>query len=160
MGLVLRQIDKRDNHTLAKIIREVFDEHDAPKYGTVYSDPTTDDLFDLFQTPKSILWVAVMDNKIVGCCGLYPTKGLNNECAELVKFYLSKKARGKGIGKKLMQKCIDSAKEFGFTQLYLESLPQFANAVNMYEKSGFVRLKNPLGDSKHNACSIWMLKDL
>jgi putative acetyltransferase len=160
MILVLRQIDKPDNLLLAKIIREAFDEHDAPKYGTVYSDPTTDNLFDLFQTPKSILWVAVLDSQIIGCCGLYPTKGLNNDCTELVKFYLSKEARGKGIGKKLMHKCIDSAKEFGFTQLYLESLPQFANAINMYEKSGFIRLKNPLGDSKHKTCSIWMLKDL
>jgi putative acetyltransferase len=48
----------------------------------------------------------------------------------------------------------------GYTQLYLESLPQFANAVKLYEKEGFRRLDNPLGDFIHSSCSIWMLKDL
>jgi putative acetyltransferase len=158
--VVLRKIEERDNILLAKIIRQVFDEHDAPKCGTVYSDPTTNNLFNLFQVPSSVLWVAHLDNQIIGCCGIYPTVGLSNDCAELVKFYLLKEARGKGIGKKLMQKCIDSAKEFGFRQLYLESMPQFANAVNMYEKEGFMRLNHPLGDSKHTSCSIWMIKDL
>jgi putative acetyltransferase len=159
MELIFRQIEENDNLTLAKIIRKVFNEHDAPKSGTVYSDPTTDNLFDLFLKPKSILWVAELDNQIIGCCGVYPTSGLKNDCAELVKFYLSKDARGKGIGKKLMHKCIDSAIKLGFTKLYLESLPQFSNAINLYEKEGFQRLNKPLVDSKHKTCSIWMLKD-
>jgi len=160
MGLIIRQIHEKDNLTLAKIIREAFEELDAPKYGTVYSDPTTDNLFELFKVPKSILWVAELDNQIIGCCGVYPTKGLHKNCTELVKFYLSKDARGKGIGKELLHKSILSAKEFGFSQVYLESLPHFSKAIKMYEKEGFIKLDNPLGDSKHQTCNIWMLKDL
>jgi putative acetyltransferase len=101
-----------------------------------------------------------MDNSTLGCCGVYPTKGLPIDCAELVKFYLSKDARGKGVGKELMQKCIQSAKEFEYTRLYLESLPHFSRAVRMYEKQGFVRLDQPLGKSEHTACNIWMIKEL
>lgn len=160
MGLVIRQVKKNDNLTLAKIIRDAFIEHDAPRTGTVFSDPTTDSLYELFQTPKSILLVAELDNEIVGCCGIYPTRGLNENCVELVKFYLSKEARGKGIGRELMQKCIQYAREFEFTQLYLESLPQFSKAVRIYEKDGFVKLNKPLGYSEHKSCNIWMLKDL
>jgi putative acetyltransferase len=160
MELLIRQIKKKDNLALAMIIRDAFIEHNAPQFGTVYSDPTTDNLYDLFQTPKSILWVAELNHEIVGCCGVYPTKGLNEDCAELVKFYLSKEARGKGIGKELMQKCIRTAREFEYTQLYLESLPQFSKAVNMYEKEGFIRLIKPLLNSEHKTCNIWMLKDL
>ena len=160
MKIIIRQIQEKDNLPLAKIIREVFIEHDAPQKGTVYSDPTTDNLYDLFQTPKSILWVAEINNEIIGCCGVYPTKGLNENCVELVKFYLSKDARGKGIGKELMQKCIHSAREFEYTQLYLESLPQFSKAISMYEKQGFVRLNQSLGNSGHKTCNIWMLKEL
>jgi putative acetyltransferase len=48
----------------------------------------------------------------------------------------------------------------GYKQLYLESLPHFAKAIDIYEKEGFVRLSKPLGDSKHKTCSIWMLKEL
>jgi putative acetyltransferase len=157
---IIRQVRKADNSALAKVIREVFLEHDAPRIGTVYSDPTTDNLFELFRTPKSILWVAESNSIILGCCGIYPTEGLAEDYAELVKFYLSQKARGKGTGKKLMERCVSSAKEFGYKKLYLESLSQFSKAVSIYEKQGFRKLSQPLGNSRHSTCNIWMTKEL
>jgi putative acetyltransferase len=160
MNAKIRPVEEKDNASLASMIRKAFEEHDAPRKGTVYSDPTTDDLYGLFQVPGSVLWVAEVNGSAVGCCGVYPTKGLPAFCVELVKFYLSKDARGKGIGKELMERCVQSAKEFEYTQLYLESLPQFSRAVRLYEKQGFVRLDQPLGKSEHTACNIWMIKDL
>ena len=138
----------------------MFDEYDAPKQCTVYSDPATDDLYTLFQHPQSVLWVAVLNKKILGCCGIYATEGLPYACAELAKFYLLKDARGKGIGKQLMQTCIQSAIEMGYKKLYIESLPQFSKAVSMYEKYGFIKLSKALGNSGHTSCNIWMLKEL
>ncbi|GHS93556.1 N-acetyltransferase [Bacteroidia bacterium] len=158
--MIFRKIEKYDNLPLANVIRTVFEEHEAPQKGTVYSDPTTDDLYRLFGAEKSVLWVAVVEQEIVGCCGIYPTDGLPENCAELVKFYLSVHARGKGIGKTLMEKSIESAKEFGYKRLYLESLSQFSNAVRIYEKQGFVRIDKPLGKSGHITCNIWMIKEL
>ncbi len=160
MAIKIRQIEKSDNSALAKMIRAVFEEHDAPQNGTVYSDPTTDNLYTLFQTPGSILWVAEVKGVIAGCCGIYPSEGLDSNCTELVKFYVSKDARGKGIGKELMEKSEESARAFGFRQLYLESLPHFEKAVRIYEKQGFVKLNHPLGSSIHTTCDIWMLKEL
>ena len=160
MDITIRKIEAKDNIPLAKMIREVFDEHNAPRTGTVYSDPTTDNLYELFKAPKSILWVAEVDNEVLGCCGVYPTQGLDDGYAELVKYYLSGKARGLGIGRELMQRSIESAKEFGYQHLYLESFPQFAKAVGIYEKQGFVRIDHPLGSSGHTSCNIWMVKDL
>ena len=160
MKFIIRPVEEKDNLQIAGIIREVFREHDAPQEGTVYSDPTTDNLYELFLKPKSMLWVAVNNNKAIGCCGIYPSEGLPADCAELVKYYLSVDARGKGIGKELLQKCICSAKELGYKQLYLESLPHFAKAIEIYEKEGFIKLNKPLGNSKHTTCSIWMLKEL
>jgi len=156
----IRQVKESDNPYLSKMIRKVFEEHNAPKDGTVYSDPTTDYLYESFQIERSVLWVAENNNKILGCCGVYPTNGLPKQCAELVKFYLPKESRGKGIGKILMEKSIDWAEKFGYSELYIESLPQFSKAVNMYEKQGFIQLKNPLGASGHTSCNIWMLKSL
>ncbi len=156
----IRPVKEADNPYLAKMIRKVFEEHDAPKKGTVYSDPTTDSLYESFRIEKSVLWVAEENGQILGCCGIYPTTGLPQQCVELVKFYLPKESRGKGIGKILMEKSIDSAKEFGYLELYIESLPQFSKAVDMYRKQGFIQLKNPLGASGHTSCNIWMLKSL
>lgn len=158
--MILRKIVPTDNIALAKLIRNVFEEYQAPKTGTVYADSTTDHLYELFQRQDSILWVATSADQIMGCCGIYPTEGLPEHCTELVKFYLSPQSRGLGIGKSLMEASINSAKELGYTQIYLESLPAFSNAVNMYKKQGFVTLSQPLGNSGHSNCDIWMLKHL
>ena len=158
--LRIRVAEPEDNLPLAKMIREVFTEHDAPRIGTVFSDPTTDYLYELFKAGKSILWVSETDKEILGCCGIYPTKGLDNDTAELVKFYLPASSRGKGIGKELMQKSILSAREFGYKKLYIESLPQFSKAVSMYVKQGFKKIGEPMGNSGHTSCDIWMMKEL
>lgn len=133
----IRTVKPSDNEILAQLIRAVFDEHRAPQKGTVYSDPTTDELYQLFQTEKSILWVAELENQILGCCGIYPTKGLPENCTELVKYYLASNARGKGVGRELMEKSISSAREMGYSQIYIESLSAFSVAGDIYEKQGF-----------------------
>lgn len=156
----LRKIQAADNAILAAIIRSAFDDYDAPKTGTVYSDPTTNDLYTLFQTERSVLWVAEVNGSVAGCCGVYPTPGLPPDYAELVKFYLSKAARGLGVGRALMEQCTQSAINLGYTHLYLESLPQFSNAVSIYQKQGYQLLDHPLGESGHTSCDIWMVKEL
>lgn len=158
--LIIRKVKRSDNKHLSTLIKAVFDEYDAPKVGTVYSDPTTDDLYELFKKPKSVLWVVEEGSEIVGCCGIYPTDGLPNDCAELVKFYLMPKARGRKIGTRLMEQNIQSAIELGYSQLYIESLSQFDNAVKMYQKLGFKNLTKPLGETVHTSCNIWMIKKL
>ena len=106
--ITLRPILPSDNEILSRIIKGVFIEHpDAPREGTVYSDPTTDHLFELFQADQSALWVAEIENEIVGCCGIFPTAGLPDGCVELVKFYLHASARGKGVGRALMKKALN-----------------------------------------------------
>jgi putative acetyltransferase len=159
-NLVIRKVKHEDNATLAKIIRAVFDEHAAPQKNTVYSDPTTDDLYNLSQQTGAVLWVADLDGETLGCCGIFHTNGLEEDVAELAKFYLPEKIRGKGIGKQLMLQCFLSAKEMGYRKLYIESLPQFSKAVSMYEKYGFKKIDKPLGSSGHTSCNIWMIKDI
>ena len=161
MKITIRPIQTTDNAILAKIIRSCFHDYEVKcTAGTVYQDPTTDDLFSLFQTPKYQLWVAELENKIVGCCGIFPTENLPENCTELVKFYISENGRGKGIGRLLLEKTIESAKELGYSQIYLESIPEFSTAVSIYEKQGFKFLEKPLGNSGHDGCNLWMLKEM
>lgn len=156
----IRQVKQSDNPHLSKMIREVFDEYDAPKKGTVYSDPALDYLYESFQIEKSVLWVAEDQHKVIGCCGIFPTDGLPEHCVELVKFYLPKESRGKGIGKILMERSVDWAGKFGYSEIYIESLPEFSKAIDMYQKQGFIQLKSPMGVSGHTSCNVWMLKSL
>lgn len=160
MSVQIRSLEQRDNPVIAELIRTVFREFKIDKPGTVYTDPTTDDLFSLFRTPRSAYWIAEEHGIILGGCGIFPTPGLPRGCAELVKFYVAADQRGKGTGNALMQKSIESAKEFGYRQLYLESFPELSKAVSMYERNGFTALSHPLGNSGHFACTLWMAKDL
>lgn len=155
-----RLVEKKDNAALATIIRNVFEEFDAERQDTVYDDPTTDNLYELCQHDRAELWVAEYKGKVLGSCGIYPTEGLPADCAELVKYYLSSEARGKGIGARLLQLSIDSAKRMGYTQIYLESFPQFEKAVSIYERLGFKVLEKPMGNSGHKACTLWMIKSI
>jgi len=156
----IRPIEPADNEALAKVIRTALAEFGANKPGTVYFDPTTDALFELFRTPKSFYYVALVDGKVVGGCGIFPTDNLPDGTCELVKLYLAKEARGTGLGKQLMEISLSWAKENGYTQVYLESMPELAKAVSIYEKVGFKALDHPLGNSGHCGCDIWMLKKL
>lgn len=161
MQITIRPIQPEDNKILAETIRSCFHDFEVKnKNGTVYTDPTTDDLYALFKTPKSVLWVAEADDEIVGCCGIFPTENLPDGCTELVKFYIGKKGRGKGIGRLLLEKTIASAKDLGYSQIYLESIPEFSTAVSIYEKQGFEYLDAPLGNTGHDGCNLWMLKQM
>jgi putative acetyltransferase len=159
-GISYRNIEERDNKELAGLIRIVFREFKIDRPGTVYYDPATDILFELFKKPGSVYWIAEEKGIMAGGCGIYPTPGLPEGCAELVKFYLLPSWRGKGIGRMLMEKCINSARKLGYNQLYLESLPELEKAVSMYIKAGFRHIPHALGNSGHFGCNIWMVKDL
>lgn len=156
----IRSIEKKDNERIAFIIRSVLAEFKANRPGTVYYDPTTDDLSKLFQAKRSAYFIAEIDGEVVGGSGIFPTPNLPDACCELVKLYLLPHARGKGIAKVLIQKCFDAAKQNGYHSMYLETMPELSTAVGLYQQLGFNYLKGPIGNSGHFGCAIWMLKDL
>lgn len=159
-NITIRLIETKDNEALARIIRNALAEFGANKPGTVYFDDSTDNLYELFETEQGIYHVALMDDKVVGGAGIFKTAGLEQDTCELVKMYLSPQARGKGLGKLLIQRCIDAARKAGYKKVYLETMPELIVAVPMYEKFGFTYLKSPLGNSGHSGCNIWMIKIL
>jgi Acetyltransferases, including N-acetylases of ribosomal proteins len=158
--IILRKIKKEDNAALANIIRQTLAEFGANKKGTVYFDPTTDELYDLFKLEKSVYFVAEKEGEIIGGGGIYPTQGLPADTCELVKMYLLPMARGKGLGKEIIEKNLRFAKEAGFKKVYLESMPELKKALKVYEKAGFKYLEGPLGESGHFGCDLWMIKEL
>ena len=158
--VTIRDLQKEDNPALAKVVKDTLAEFGANHPNTVYYDPTTDTLFEVFQTPRSKYFLAELNNKIVGGGGIYPTDGLPPDTCELVKMYLLPEARGLGLGRTLIEKCIEEAAENGFKKIYLETMPELKQALSVYEKFGFEYLKGPMGNSGHTGCSLWMLKDL
>lgn len=160
-SILIRPIQSDDNIALAQIIRKALEEFGANHPGTVYFDDSTDHLFELFNaTPQSQYLVAEKDGKIMGGAGIFPTEGLPKHTCELVKMYLLPEARGKGLGKQMINLCMELAKEKGFEQMYLETMPELKKAIDIYEKFGFTFLNAPMGNSGHTGCDICMIKVL
>jgi putative acetyltransferase len=157
---VVRPLRKEDNPFIAAIIREVLAEFKANKPGTVYYDPTTDDLFTLFSKSNAEYHILEVNGKVVGGAGVYPTENLPDGCCELVKLYILKEARGAGYGKLMIEQCFKSAKKFDYKQMYLETMPELKMAMGLYERCGFKYLNGPMGSSGHFGCDLWMLKAL
>ncbi len=160
MQTVLRPIRPSDDVQLAKLIKSVLAEFKANKPGTAYFDESTNHLSVLFENPKSAYWVCEAEGKIIGAGGIYPTEGLPEGVCELVKLYLYPEGRGKGLGKLLMQKCFEQARQLGYQQIYLETMPELNQAVNLYHALGFKSLDKAMGNSGHFGCNIWMVKDV
>jgi putative acetyltransferase len=156
--IIVRTIEEKDNAAIADVIRKTLVEFGANHPGTVYYDSATDALFELFdQTPRSIYFIAEKDGEIVGGGGIFPSQGLADDTCELVKMYLLPQVRGIGLGKRIIQQCIQFAKESGYKNIYLETMPELKQALKTYEKFGFEYINQPMGNTGHTGCSLWML---
>jgi len=159
-NLFLRNIQYGDNLALARVIRKTMEEFKVNKPGTVYYESTTDHLFELFQsTAGSEYFVVELNGEVAGGAGIFPTDQLSPGVCELVKMYIQPAARGMGIGKELIRRCLQSARELNYHGVYVESMFELKQAVRLYEHFGFQYLNEQMGNSQH-LTDIWMMKKL
>jgi putative acetyltransferase len=121
--IVIREIQSNDNQQIAEVIREVFVVDDYPKTGTAFADKQLDFMFETYDKARAIYFVIENDGKIIGGAGISQLKNSQENICELQKMYFLNEARGKGLGFKIIQMCLEKAKEFGFEKCYLETLP-------------------------------------
>ena len=158
--MIIREIQPNDNPDIAKVIRQVFIDNNLPKIGTAFADIYLDTLFEVYNTPKSIYFIVENENQVIGGCGIAQLENSKENICELQKMYFLPKARGIGMGFKMMELCLQKANEFGFESVYLETLPEMLDAQKLYKKVGFEYLSEPKGNTGHCTCPIWMLKKL
>ena len=82
--------------------------------------------------------VAVADGKIVGSAGVSAVRS-RRKLAHRARFGISvlRDYWGLGIGRVLMESCIDCARRAGYTQLELEVVADNERAVSLYRRAGF-----------------------
>lgn len=79
------------------------------------------------------------------CVGVVAVKKLNPREYEFCKLVVDEKVRGQGLGKKLVQQCIDFVIEAKGKALYLQSFHKLNVAVKMYKNMGFNDCDAPKG---------------
>ena len=158
--MLIRPINESDNKHIAVILRQVLIEMDIPRKGSAFEDPEIDKMYESYQSNRSIYFVVEENNKILGGAGINPLRDGDLDICELQKMYFHKSIRGRGIGDKIIELCLNFAVESNFKKCYIETMPNMVNAQKLYLRKGFYYINNPLGNTGHTACPIWMLKNL
>ena len=106
--------------------------------------------------PGGHIFVAETDaGEAVGCVGL---KAMAGGAFEVIKMTVAEAARGTGLGRDLMQACIERAKAFGAPRLYLETNSGLGPALGLYRAMGFADL--PRQETPYARCDVWMALEL
>lgn len=158
--MIIREVQQKDNESIAKVIRDIFHELDAPKVGTAYADPILDTLYEVYQAPRSVYYVLEKEGKVVGGCGIAPLENGDDSVCELQKMYFAPEIRGAGYAEKIIGRCLEFAKTQGFEICYLETLSFMTTAQKLYKRIGFENIDGPMGNTGHNSCEVWMTKKL
>jgi putative acetyltransferase len=82
--------------------------------------------------------------------GLPPSEGLG-EVRDLV---LEEKYRGRGLGSRLLKRCVEEAKALGYKRLYLETTPQMENAQKLFIRFGFRAVTQAQSDLKQDTAKV------
>lgn len=156
----IRKITESDNPSVARIIRDVMTEYGATGEGYSIQDPEVDDMFHAYPENDSMFYVITRNKQVLGCGGIGPLSGGDPATCELRKMYFLQELRGTGMGTRLLNQCLDSARQLGYQTCYLETLESMVHARHLYCKNGFQALKAPLGQTGHSKCNAWMAMSL
>lgn len=91
----------------------------------------------------------------VGCFAMMPCDNPKYDW-ELVKYAVDPSAQGHGVGHRLMEACLERARQMGIYTLFLESNKKCEAAVHLYEKYGFKHLK--VENSPFARCDVQMVR--
>ena len=149
---VIRPIEPRDDAAVAAIIRAVMTRFGASGPGFAIHDPEVAAMSAAYARPRAAYFVVEKDGAVVGGGGVAPRDGGDADTCELRKMYFLPEARGLGLGRAVLERCLDSARAFGYRRCYLETLTGMDAAQALYAKMGFERVSGPRGCTGHTGC--------
>lgn len=107
---------------------------------------------DFYYNNSYNFWYAIdNDGIVIGSIGL---KKIDDHHAEIKKFFIDQRYRGKGVAQKLMATLIKAASKHHFDDLYLGTVDTLNAAQSFYQKYGFSKITKqqlPLG---FNLCPV------
>lgn len=106
--------------------------------------------------PEGRLYLAYVGEELAGCVGL--KKLDENDQCELKRMYVRPKFRGRQMGEKLLDVILQDARDIGYKEMYLDTLPFLKSAIKMYHRRGFYEIPS-YNDSPLDT-TIYMKLDL
>ncbi|REJ12434.1 MAG: MarR family transcriptional regulator [Paenibacillaceae bacterium] len=96
------------------------------------------DFINRYNPDRERCWIAEMDGQIVGSVMVVQE---SDEAAKLRLLLVDPRARGLGLGKRLVDECVRFARRKGYKKLVLWTNHVLVQARNIYQKAGFVLVK-------------------
>jgi ribosomal protein S18 acetylase RimI-like enzyme len=87
-----------------------------------------------YKAPDGVLLLASVDGKEAGCVALRKN---SEDICEMKRLYIRDKYRGLGIGKSLISRLIDEARELNYHYMRLDTLSTMKAAQKLYSAFGF-----------------------
>lgn len=131
-----------ENDEANDLANYVLDSFEVEKIRAEIADPDFT-FFLIYRNEKAVGYAKLRRNSPIDCV-------TDKNAVELQRIYILERVYGKGIGEILLAHCLKTAKESGFSTLWLGVWEQNKRAQRFYEKHGFVRvgsLNFPYGDS-------------
>ncbi|MEX0967425.1 MAG: GNAT family N-acetyltransferase [Bacteroidia bacterium] len=157
---LIRPIRKTDNAAMATVIRKVMTEFGAVGEGFSIMDAEVNNMYEAYSAGRAAYFITEVDGLLSGGAGIGPLAGAEPDICELKKMYLLKEIRGMGLGKALLHKSLQAAKELGYKRCYLETLSHMVQANKLYQAAGFEKIIGPLGNTGHHRCETFFIKQL
>jgi ribosomal protein S18 acetylase RimI-like enzyme len=141
--MIIRTADKTEWQSLQDLNNEVF--IDNAKYDPdivtswAYSEEGKKYFQDLVIDFNSICFVAVDNNKLVGylAASPKPISYRKSRYLEVDNMGVIPEYKGQGIGKLLMMRCKEWAKEMGYQKIFVNAYSKNETAIKFYERCGF-----------------------
>lgn len=100
--------------------------------------------------PNGRLLLALHERTTVGCVAL---QQITTARAEMKRLYVPPRARGLGVGRKLVSQVLDEARTIGYSEVVLDTLPNMTEAQALYRQFGFRDIEpyrlNPIAGTRY-----------
>jgi ribosomal protein S18 acetylase RimI-like enzyme len=96
-------------------------------------------------------FVAVEDEEIAGYIGVHP----HAEYGHVLGMFVDERRRGRGIGRALLERALQWAREHSLPEISLLVFPHNERALALYQSSGFVRREYYANDVTRQTGEVW-----
>ncbi len=167
--ILIEELSEEDGEAVSELIRRNLAEYEEAGNVLAATWRRLENIYDHY-SPDGRYFIVARDTatgNLVGAAGLGSLHGLpvSEGMGEIRDLVVETAYRGKGIGKRLLRRSVEQAREFGYQRLYLESTPQMENAKKLFMRFGFRAVEHAQGErgkdeGPRTLPSYFLLEDL